>query len=115
MEPSSFIVETSAGRMDARWGWNGWISLTTPRSPESAHAAKRLVERRDDLEELFVGFGLNRTESRRLAHELWEQRPDGTPPEEAPVEPGESRTLLAIAVGVMLALAVLLLLLSAVG
>ena len=55
MEPSSFIVETSAGRMDARWGWNGWISLTTPRSPESAHAAKRLVERRDDLEELFVG------------------------------------------------------------
>ena len=35
--------------------------------------------------------------------------------EEAPVEPGESRTLLAIAVGVMLALAVLLLLLSAVG
>jgi hypothetical protein len=101
--------------MDARWGWSGWISLTTPRSVEASHAAKRLVERRDDLEELFVGFGLNQAESRRLAHDLWERRPGGAPPEEASVEPGQSRALLAIAIGVMLALAILFLLLNAVG
>ena len=115
MEPTSFIVETSAGRMDARWGWNGWISLTTPRSPDASHAAKRLVERRDDLEELLVGFGLDQTESRRIAHDLWERRPDGAPPGDELVEPGQTRTLLAIAIGVMVALAMLVFALNAAG
>jgi hypothetical protein len=115
MEPSSFTVQTSAGHMDARWGWNGWISLTTPRSVGTSHAAKRLVEHRDDLEELLVGFGLNRTESRRVAHDLWERRPDGAPPDEVREEPRQSRALLAIAIGVMLALAALVLALNAVG
>jgi hypothetical protein len=116
MEPITFTVETSAGRMDARWGWSGWISLTTPRSVDASHAAKRLVERRDDLEELLVGFGLGRTESRRIARDLWERRPDGAPPGDGPVEqPGQGRTLLGIAIGVMVALALLVLLLNAAG
>jgi hypothetical protein len=115
MEPSSFTVQTSAGHMDASWGWNGWISLTTPRSLGTSHAAKRLVEHRDDLEELLVGFGLDRTESRRVARDLWERRPDGAPPDEVLEEPRQSRALLAIAIGVMLALAALVLALNAVG
>jgi hypothetical protein len=116
MEPISFTVETSAGHMDARWGWNGWISLTTPRSIDASHAAKRLVERRDDLEELLVGFGLGPAESRRIAHELWERRPDGAPPGDQRVEqPRQGRTLLAVAIGVMVALAMLILLLNAAG
>jgi hypothetical protein len=113
MEPISFTVETSAGRMDARWGWNGWISLTTPRSIDASHAAKRLVERRDDLEELLVGFGLGQAESRRIAHDLWERRPDGAPPGDQLVEVGQGRTLLTIAIGVMVGLAMLVLLLNA--
>jgi hypothetical protein len=112
MEPSIFTVQTSAGHMDARWGWNGWISLTTPRSLGTSHAAKRLVEHRDDLEELLVGFGLNRTESRRIAHDLWERRPDGAEAEDVRAEPGESRTLIAVAIGVMLALVALVLALN---
>jgi len=101
--------------MDARWGWNGWISLTTPASVGESHVAKRLVERRDDLEEVLTGFGLSRTESRRLAQDLWERRPDGAPPGEVPEHGGQSRALLAVAVGVMLALALLFVLLNAAG
>jgi hypothetical protein len=112
MEPSAFTVHTSAGQMEARWGWHGWISLTTPRSLGSSHAAKRLVEHRDELEELLVGFGLSVTESRRIAHDLWAKRPDGAPAEEGP-EPERSPALLVAAAVILLAIAALVLLISA--
>jgi hypothetical protein len=113
MEPSTYTVETSAGRMEARWGWNGWISLTTPRSSASSHAAKRLVEHRDDLEELLVGFGLSVTESRRIAKDLWAERPDGEPAEEDAAEPVRSPMLLLVGAVALIVIAVLVLIASA--
>lgn len=113
MEPSTLSVKTSAGRMEAHWGWNGWISLTTPRSLGDSYAAKRLVEHQDELEDLLVGFGLSEAESRQIAHDLWARRPDGAPPGDER-EPERSPTLLVAAALVLLAVAALVLVVSAV-
>ena len=99
--------------MEARWGWNGWISLTLPRRARDSHAAKRLVERRDDLEELLVGFGLSVTESRRISRDLWAERPGGAPDGEER-EPERGGSLLVAAAVVLLAVIALVLLISAV-
>jgi hypothetical protein len=90
----TFSIDSSAGRLQVQFGWDGWVAVTVPRSNGASHAARRIVESGGDLLELLRGFGLAEAEAARVADALWRQRPGEAPAEEALAEPTFDRGLL---------------------
>ena len=110
----TFSVESSAGRLQVQFGWDGWVAVTVPRSNGASHAARRIVESGGDLQELLLGFGLAEAEAVRVSAALWSRRPSGTPAEEPLDEPAFDRGLLLLLAG-LAALAGVVLLASTTG
>lgn len=109
MSEATFSVESSAGPMHVQFGWDGWVSVTVPRSNGASHAARRIVESRHDLEGVLLGFGLPESEALRLAGALWRQRPAEGPDEEPSREPAYDSGLLLLVGGLALAAGAVLL------
>jgi hypothetical protein len=80
---SRFSVESSSGRLQVQFGWDGWVAVTAPPSNGASHAARRLVESRHDLTEVLLGFDLPGHEAERVADALWKRRRE-SPPETEP-------------------------------
>lgn len=95
--------------MHVEFGWDGWVSVTVPRSNGASHAARRLVSSRYDLEGVLLGFGLPESEVSRLAGALWAQRPGDASDEEPRREPAYDSGLLLLVGGLALAAGAVLL------
>jgi hypothetical protein len=105
----TFSVESSAGRLQVQFGWDGWVAVTIPRSNGTSHAARRIVASRGDLEELLLGFGLPEGEVGKVSKALWRQRPFDAPEEKPATGPAyDSGLFVLVALLVLIAGAVLL-------
>jgi hypothetical protein len=110
----TFSIDSSAGRLQVQFGWDGWVAVTVPRSNGVPHAARRIVESGGDLQELLLGFGLAEAEANRVAAALWRRRPGGATAEEFPDEPAFDRGLVLV-LAALAALAGVVLLASTTG
>jgi hypothetical protein len=98
----TFSIESSAGRLQVQFGWDGWVAVTGPRSNGASYAARRIVASGGDLQELLLGFGLAEAEAARVSAALWRKRPSEARVEEPLDAPAFDRGLLLVLVALAL-------------
>jgi hypothetical protein len=80
----TYEIQTSAGRLDVEFGWDGWVAISGAGTTGEPYAARRLVSSPWDLAVLLASFGLTQRQAETAANRLWAAH-TGTPTAEAPV------------------------------